>query len=100
MCSNKACLAVLAAFSEAGQKMMACVSANTQRLIVPAVCPMKGVSGLMALLAQVQQLASSQISKYPQEAALDNADSRKCRVERLPVADQVCDEMFACAPTC
>ena len=64
-----------------------------------AVCPLKGVSSLMAPLAQLQQLASCQISNYPQAAAPDNADARRCGIERLPVADQVCHEMFACPPT-
>ena len=55
-----------------------------------AECPFKSLPGIMAPMARLQQLATSNISKYPQEASPDRgAGAPKGSLDRLSVADQV-----------
>lgn len=52
---------------------------------------MKSLPGVMAAMARLQQLATSNISKYPQEATPGStADAPKGSLQHLSVADQVC----------
>jgi hypothetical protein len=65
----------------------------------PAECPLNSLPGVMAPMARLQQLATSNTSKYPQEAAPGStADAPQGSLKRLSVVDQVC-EMFMCAPS-
>ena len=64
-----------------------------------AECPFRSLPGFMAPMARLQQLATSNISKYPQKASPDSlACAPKGSLDRLSVADQVRETLMRVCP--